>query len=178
MMSTIKTRAGHYFDFLNPDPAMVRIEDIAAGLSKTCRFHGQTEGFYSVAQHSFLASYIVPEEDAFAALMHDAAEAYTGDIAKPLKELLPDFKVIERRVEAAVFSAFGIPEKLPPSVKHADLILLATEQRDLMGAASHRWTYTEGIQPLERRILPWPHELAHDCFMTRFRQLCQKRGAA
>lgn len=167
----ILVRSGCYFDFVAPENNEVLISDIAHALSHICRFAGHTRSFYSVAQHSVLASRIVPEEDAMAALLHDAAEAYLGDVARPLKQLLPDYKAIEARIEADVFAKLGLPVPLPKSVKYADLVLLATEQRDLMPAHDDEWCLISGITPLIDRIEPWTPEYAKEAFIRRHQEL-------
>ena len=177
----ILTYSGHYFNFLEPEPASIEIEDIAQGLSKVCRFAGQTRAFYSVAQHCVYVSWLVEERgdpaDALAGLLHDAAEAYIGDVTRPLKQLLPDYRQIEKRIEAAVFARFGLPADMPESIKHADLVMLATEQRDFMAPHDDPWYCIEGINPLPFTLTPWAPDAAYRVFMHSFRQLTQKGRA-
>jgi 5'-deoxynucleotidase YfbR-like HD superfamily hydrolase len=168
---TIMLQSGEYFDLEDPDSSVFDIEDIAHALSNICRYTGHCTDFYSVAQHSVLVSYAVPPEDALAGLLHDAPEAFVGDVSKPLKILLPDYKEVERRVELAVFRRFGLPDELPATVKHADRVLLRTEQRDLMNADAHTWLFTGGVYPLERRIVPLPPREAKAEFLERYREL-------
>lgn len=171
---TIMLASGRYFDLEDPESSVFAIEDIAHALSNICRYTGHCRTFYSVAQHSVLVSDIVPYEDAMCGLLHDAAEAFIGDVSKPLKMLLPDYKVIEERIEAALFNRFGLPPVIPLSVKEADRILLRTEQRDLMGADEHKWLHTEGARPLPQRIEPLSPEAARALFMDRYKILEQE----
>ena len=112
---TILLRSGNYFDLQDPSASRFEVTDIAHALSNICRFTGHTQRFYSVAEHSVICSHMVPPEDAMAALMHDASEAFIGDVSTPLKSLLPDYKSVERRVEQAVWSRLGLPPTLPTS---------------------------------------------------------------
>jgi uncharacterized protein len=173
---TIGLKSGHYFNLLEPETSIILLEDIVSGLSKCCRFVGQCDWFYSVAQHCVMMSYIVPHEARLVALFHDASEAYTGDVSKPLKNALGDiFKRIELRIEAAIFDRFGLPYPMPASIKQADRILLATEQRDLMiRLRNDEWAAIEGVKPLAAQIQPLEHELAAQLWMARYVELANE----
>jgi len=101
-MTWILTRTGRRFDLLAPKADQVSTLDIAHALSQLCRFNGHTSRHYSVAQHSLLVASIVPAEHQLAALLHDATEAYVGDMTRPLKALLPDFSAIEHGIWLAI----------------------------------------------------------------------------
>ena len=168
-----KTRFQFYF--CNSGPDIVYIEDIALALSNLCRFTGHLDEFYSVAQHCVLASYLVPAEFALEALLHDASEAYCNDIAAPLKALLPDYRGIEKWVEGLISQKFGTPETISPEVKQADLIMLATERRDLFIDDDTEWAILRGIQPTnEFTINPLLPRQARKLFMERWHELSSK----
>ena len=167
----ILTYCGHHLDLLHPDPEMIEIEDIAVGLSRECRFAGQTRAFYSVAQHSVLASRIVPEAFALEALLHDAPEAFIRDIPYPLKTLLPDYRRIERGLDLAIRRRFGLPEPPSREVHRVDRILLATEKRDLMPVDPTPWEILEGVEPLCDPIDPWSSVRSQGLFLHRFQEL-------
>lgn len=177
----ILTRSGQYFDFFDPQRYTLQVEDIAHGLANCCRFAGQCRVFYSVAQHSVYVSRIVPERLALAGLLHDAAEAFLGDVSRPLKRLLPDYRAIEQRVEIALFRKLGIPYPIPPEVKRADMQMLRLEQTKLMAHHSDAWDcdaypLPEGIILNEATALS-PEEAFH-AFMERYVELCPEPPVA
>lgn len=112
-IDTFSRRKVNYLSFGSDD---VDINDIANGLGNICRFGGQCSRWYSVAEHSVLVSKYVeyytrkdPVDGlVLAALLHDAAEAYIGDVPTPLKRLLPGLRIIEERFEGAIKNAFGL----------------------------------------------------------------------
>lgn len=166
-MSWILTHSGKHFDLIDPQPDMIDLLDIAHALANCCRYAGHSRAYYSVAQHSVLASQIVSEDFALEALLHDASEAYIGDVTRPLKHLLPDYRAIEQKIEAAIRSACGLPDKQSDEVTFADRVMLATERRDLMPADETEWPVLYGVKPLEKHIRAVHNNQAKALFMHR-----------
>jgi len=179
MNPCILTASGRYFDFIDPSVRDIHITDIARALSRICRFTGHTAQFYSVAQHSVLVSHVVPKRFALEGLLHDASEAYLGDVSSPLKQLLPDYRDIERRVEDAIRLKFRLSSSAADSVKDADLRLLVTEKRDIMpyprfaelDRDADAWVWTNEFSPLEHSIVPVGPDEAYDLFINRYLEL-------
>lgn len=167
---TIRLASGAEFDFLDPWGSEFTVEDIAGAIGMICRYAGHCRRFYSVAEHSLLVS---REAVGFEleALMHDAAEAFLGDVTRPLKQLLPRYKEIEREVEAAVFSRFGIPRLGAAAVKAADLRVLAAEQRQIMPTGTDDWAAAAGVTPAAVTVEFLPPDVAGEAFLGRYRQL-------
>lgn len=175
----LQTWSGKQFFPLEPRVEDIQFDDIAVSLSRTARFRGMTSEFYSVAQHCVLASRHVAAGFALAALLHDAHEAYTGDIPRPLKQLLNEasdgaVKRIERRLDAVICDAFGYPVKLlyRPEVEAIDEVLLATEKRDLLDSLGPEpWPWHPLPPPLPGSIEPWDCERALEEFYGRWEEL-------
>jgi len=170
-----QTFTGQQFWPLDPRPGDFNILDIANGLANTCRFNGHVKNFYSVAQHSVLVSLVVPEELALEGLMHDAAEAYLGDVIRPLKAALPEYKKIEERAERALAQQYGLRFPWPSKVKEADNCLLMTERRDVL-PAFREWTWR--ANPLPEEIIAWAPWRAKEEFLSRFNALVKGRTYA
>jgi hypothetical protein len=126
-MSWIQTVSGAKFYLLEPERNEYRIEDIAYALANKPRFASHCRPIVTVAQHSILMAETC--EDKATALMHDAAEAYLGDMPRPLKRLLPLFKELENKHLAQMAKVFGFTFPLPPEIKVADNRWLETERR-------------------------------------------------
>lgn len=183
--------SGTYFDYENPEVAQLTIEDVAHSLAYANRFAGQCRDpktgkrlFYSVAEHCVRMSHIVPPELAYAALLHEAGEATCGDVPGPLKRLLRDhaktennylsYNDIEKRCQAVAMVRFGVGNYDADRLKRFDLIMLATERRDLMRWDGMPWPGLEGIEPHGGAIVPWPPQQAADEFVARYEELRPK----
>lgn len=149
------TASGRHFPLLNPTTADVALQDIAHALGHLCRFTGHTKRIYTVAEHCVLVALILREqghdtETQLLGLLHDAAEAYVGDLSSPLKWAMDAcmgpypvsphigtwaFREVENRVVNVILAAFGLAGyNFGGVVKEADLIAGITEARDLLGS--------------------------------------------
>jgi hypothetical protein len=181
----VRTATRATVSLLDPDPATIFAADIATHLAKQCRYAGACRGHYSVAQHSVLVSLIVDRGDpelALAGLLHDGHEAYTGDIIKPIKQLLgAEIGALEARLDRAIGLAFGVTGLDRAEVKAADLWMLRAEMADLMGGvipgapAPPAW-FTPAR--MIAGIVPLPAEQAAPMFLDRLFELTAARKAA
>tara|TARA_Y100000114_G_C11761900_1_gene330251 strand:+ start:768 stop:1316 length:549 start_codon:yes stop_codon:yes gene_type:complete len=165
MDSIINTWGGRKFNFLNPEPTDIFIEDIAHALSLQCRFNGHCTDFYSVAEHSVEVMRVVESLGAenniiMTALLHDAAEAYIGDVVSPLKKVLKDYQEIERRVESTIAKRFSLVYPMPEVVGFADKNVLEREFRTLDPFSENGASY-KGLEPKD----------AEELFLKEYRRL-------
>lgn len=103
-MSIVITQSGRLFNILQPSLDDIDINDIAYQLSRIQRFNGATNVNCNVALHSVMVAHAVDKDIRLAALMHDAAETYIGDIVAPVKEL---FGGLLRNVEKNINRHIG-----------------------------------------------------------------------
>lgn len=164
---------------LDPRPEDFTIEDIAHGLSHVCRWAGHVDNFYSVAQHSVIVSHNVPDHFAMDALLHDASEAYIGDVTRPLKRMMGGlYATIERKTEEAIATQFDLRPSMPPIVKSIDNRITVDERKQLFtnNDESFPWMYPSD-QALGLRIHPYEPHRAKEMFMRRYHEIKGDRFA-
>lgn len=155
--NTIRLLSGKYLDLANPKPDQFELIDIANALSKICRFGGQIKTFYSVAEHSMhcrlQAAYDgLMAREQLACLFHDAAEAFIGDMVKPLKIMIPKYAEVEASIEAAIGEKFGIDFALTRDVvREIDNAMLIAERNFLFSADKVEWTGEKQVRKLHPR---------------------------
>ena len=156
MKNWIQTYTGLKFDLDNPTPEMIRFDDIAHPLSNLARFNGHTKFMYSVAQHSVFVAREIKKmggsvEEQLWGLLHDAAEAYVGDVCSPIKHLpfMESYRYMEGMILYAIQCRFGLKAgvmhhnedsegpsmiviNVPEIVLEADTMMLAIEKRDCL----------------------------------------------
>ena len=169
----IRLASGRLFWPLDPLEHEIFIEDIAHGLSQICRFNGHTQAFYSVAQHSVLVSQLCPPADALFGLLHDASEAYLGDVARPIKHspVFAAYRGHEARLQQLVFHRFGLAGPEPTSIKLADVTARHIELRALIQDSDPKHAAAAGAA---RQLVPHKPELARHLFLQRFEALINR----
>ena len=161
--------SGFVLNLLKPDATGMPIADIALCLASQPRWGGAARPWYSVAEHSIMASRLVPPELAYAALLHDCEE-FLGDWPSPVKVMLGRDYVKERMhpVKQALRRRFGFQDD-QPAIKHADLVCMATELRDLLPPAWMEWGHLP--PPAPHAIVPVGPDRAYTLFLERYEEL-------
>ena len=165
----IQTYTGRQFFPANPSIEDIDIRDIAVSLSRQNRYTGHTKKPYSVAQHCVIMSQEINPKFAKEALLHDAAEAYISDISSPVRQYLPVLDVMEERILEAIVEKFRLDFPFRADIWVADLRMVATEKRDLMGPCHADWNLT--VKPYSKVIIPVGPNNAEEMFMQRFEEL-------
>ena len=183
-MNYIVTYTGCKVDLANPRPEDIKLADIAHAMAGINRFTGHGDLFISDAQHCVLVSELVPYERAFWGLLHDAAEAYLGDVSSPLKALLrlysgggylhgkpaSVYDLLEERFHEAISARFGVPRQ---DVKYWDVVACLTERRDNgphTAGGDEPWFGGEYVLP-RAPLVPWTSARAKSVFLCRAEQL-------
>lgn len=172
----IQTFTGRAYYPMAPRPNDLEIEDVAHALSNLCRWGGHVKRFYSVAEHSVHVSRCVPPNHAFAALMHDATEAYVIDVPRPLKRALVNYADIEIANWRAICDRWSMCFDLPQCVHDADNKVLMAERLALM-----RPSFIGGWPDIEAanvEIIGWAPVRAKQEFLMRFEQLLEDQAAS
>lgn len=138
--SRITTVSGKQFYLAKPTADSMVMADVIYALSRICRYGGHihpryADDIYTVLQHSVYVYRILRKAyphltRAFLwALMHDATEAWYGDIVSPLKAMFPEYSALEDRAAVVAREAFDIPydDVIASAVHWADKICLRIE---------------------------------------------------
>lgn len=161
--------SGKLFPVFNPTPDDIHIEDIAHSLARQCRWGGHTSEFYSVAQHCVIVAEHLPRSLQFVGLLHDASEAYLGDVCRPIKysHVMPGYVELENKLQQVISIKFNIPFPVPKEVKFQDNRVLLAEARDLLPPFPAEFIPTQA-EPVAMKIEPWSPKKAEARFLEDF----------
>lgn len=176
-----QTVSGKQFHLLDPQPEEIDEADIAHALGNLCRYGGHTSRFYSVAEHCWIMSQAVAPENALAALLHDATEAYVQDVVHPLKRLLTNYAEIERIVWLAITDRFGISSELPDEVRDIDIRIRLNERNALLPNTTVTWSI-DHLEPVALREDLEPYgfspAIARGLYSSRLTTLMAQKNSA
>jgi len=169
------TYTGKAVDVFNLKVEDICLLDIAHSLSLQCRYIGHCKFFYSIAEHSIRATSYAEQfgVDPRYVFLHDAAEAYCGDIIRGVKPLVFD-KRVESKIRNAIFSHFSMDtnywEVSYHIIKEIDDRMLATEFRDLMPKGTEK--ALQSYHPFNQVIAPWEdYKMAEVLFLENAKSL-------
>ena len=165
----METYSGLNVDVLDLQPDQILIEDIAHALSLQCRFNGHVKSFYSVAQHSLFVSVYSNNASLFG-LLHDAAEAYLGDLITPVKQKMPRYREYEKILLHKIFLKFC---RRLPSIEESNLValvdkrMLLTEAKHFLSTIYYKNWYSN-LDPFSVELIPSTPEIAEQEFLREF----------
>ena len=172
--SCIAIVGNRFFDILKPEEHDYDIDCIATALSNICRYTGHVDKFYSVAEHSVLVSKLVPEKYALEGLLHDASEAFLGDVSSPLKKLLPDYKRIENNVQKAMADFYGLVYPYPNEIHEADKRMYWNERKTVAPGPDALWHQEFGAARKVTASGMTP-TMAKRYFLSRYKEIINDR---
>lgn len=188
------TSRGRMWSIFDPHPADVSLEDISAGLARSCRYSGQLRRdveFYSVAEHSVVMTnwaidngLVYGWEEALAILSHDASEGFYGDMITPLKKQMPEFRQCENFAQSVILEALGLNRDdldiSPAEIKNIDMrirlderIALINEPASSLGIAME-WEGDETLTPLGVDIVGLLPRASQDAYLECFLDICER----
>lgn len=186
------TATGCVAELLDLAPEACDARTLAAHLAKVSRFGGATLAPYSVAQHSVLVATMLWDRGpdvALYGLLHDAHEAYLGDIPAPARRAIAaiagdaapsPIAALERILNHAIHRTHGLQYPLPAAtaraVHLADMRALATERRDLMPDTGPDWHLPDEAPPWRARIKPLGWQAAEERWLTMHADLTALRS--
>ncbi len=177
MVKWKQTYTGKRVNLEDPQPNQICIEDIAHALSNLCRFNGHVNQFYSVAQHSVLVADLLEDRLKIYGLLHDAHEAYIGDIISPVKQLigLEEIKKLENQLDAAIHTGLGVKWPLSESdkfkIKKADIEALVMEKSTLL---DHNMDWAMNLPDIDQKVYPKTRGVSKYIFSSLYERLIEK----
>lgn len=156
MNGKMQTYTGKVFDFENIENSEICIEDVAHALSLTCRYNGHVPVFYSVGEHSLMATHLAlelkePKDVCLQILLHDASEAYVNDIVRPAKKLIAGYKSLEdailhRVYDELLFKLSGKRDIQHGTIKFYDELMLFAEKERFFPVDAFEWSHRCSIR--------------------------------
>lgn len=147
-VGTIETFTGRAVNVIDMQPSMVDIADIAQSLSLICRYNGHIPTFYSVAEHSVRVARWLQNDGndplvCLTGLLHDASEAYVGDMVRPLKRAAgigKEHQKVEDQVSQAIYIRLGGIYPHPHEVHKADEAVYRWEVENIRNGNAKGWS--------------------------------------
>jgi len=176
MAQLMRTVSGRMIDVERFEVSAFDPRDVAHSLSMQCRFNGHTKRFYSVAEHCLYVADLchgAGVDAEFWGLMHDAAEAYIGDVTRPMKSLAPRLDEVEVKILHTIAKACGLSWPAPTVVWASDNRMLAAEAEQLLEATAIEFPMINQVEPVNRAFHCLGPERAAEAWLSRFYVLCE-----